>query len=495
MARTLVWFRGKDLRLADHEPLHAALGDGEAVLAFVLDPYFFEPVRARELPHRMQFLLESLAELEQSIRDRGGELLLVGGHSVRAVPALAEALDVDHVVAHRWMEPFGRRRDERVTAALAALPRPVSFELFEGETLLPPGSLRNASRAPFSVFSAFARAHRSTLHAAEPLPAPIRLPRLPRAAASIERALLPTLDTLGISRNERLLSGGERAARERLSFFVDEGLSAYAERRDLLAENGTSRLSADLKFGTLSVRAVHTAVNRAPESTGKRKFQDELLWREFSHSTLWDRPELLERPFRADFEHFSWRFDERLFDAWRSGRTGYPVIDAAARQLLAEGFVPNRARMIAASFLTKHLLVDYRRGEAHYLKYLTDGDYAQNNLGWQWSAGTGTDAQPYFRVFNPVLQSRKFDPNGDYLKRWVPELGRLSSRHVHAPWEATPIELASAGVRLGDTYPERVVQHESARARFLAEAAHMKDSFRQADDAKEPARNDPSASA
>lgn len=481
MARTLVWFRGKDLRLADHEPLCAALDEGDAVLAFVLDPYFFEPLRARELPHRIQFLLESLCELEQSIRDRGGELLVVAGHSVRVVPALAEALGAARVVAQRWVEPFARRRDERVAAGLAALPRPVTFELFEGETLLPPGCLRNASGAPFSVFSAFARAHRAALHPARPLPAPALLPPLPKGAALIPRAALPTLSDLGIARNERLLPGGERAARERLSLFVEEGLAAYADHRDLLAENGTSRLSADLKFGTLSVRAVHAAVSAAPESSGKRKFQDELLWREFAHSTLWDRPELLERPFRADFEHFSWRFDAHLFDAWRLGQTGYPVIDAAARQLLAEGFVPNRARMLAASFLTKHLLIDYRRGEAHYLKYLTDGDWAQNNLGWQWTAGTGTDAQPYFRVFNPVLQARKFDPNGDYVRRWVPELRHVPARYVHAPWEATPLELSSFDVRLGVTYPERVVQHESARARFLEEAATMKDSFRRAD--------------
>lgn len=483
MARTLVWFRGKDLRLADHEPLRAALDEGEAVLAFVLDPYFFEPLRARELPHRIQFLLESLAELAASIRERGGELLLVRGHSVRVVPALARALGATRVVAHRWVEPFARRRDARVAAGLAALPEPVKFELFEGETLLPPGCLRNASGAPFSVFSAFARAHRSNLALARPLPAPARLPPLPASVRHLERAQVPTLDELGLLRNERLLPGGERAARARLARFIDEGLASYAERRDLLAEDGTSRLSVDLKFGTVSVREVRAALDQAPDTPGRRKFQDELLWREFAHSTLWDRPELLERPFRADFEHFPWRYDQRLYDAWRFGQTGYPVVDAAARQLLAEGFVPNRARMIAASFLTKHLLIDYRYGEAHYLKYLTDGDLAQNNLGWQWSAGTGTDAQPYFRVFNPVLQARKFDPDGGYVRRWVPELGRLPSRYLHAPWEATPLELSGAGVRLGDTYPERVVQHETARARFLEEAATMKDSFRRADDA------------
>ncbi len=231
---------------------------------------------------------------------------------------------------------------------------------------------------------------------------------------------------------------------------------------------GTSRLSQDLKFGTVSARAVWRATARvlAGEKSGQ-VFANQLIWREFAHASLYDRPELLRRPFRPEFEGFPWREDETAWQAWVSGTTGYPVVDASARQLLGEGFVHNRARMVSASFLTKHLLIDYRKGEAHYLKYLVDGDWAQNNMGWQWSAGTGTDAQPYFRVFNPVRQGERFDPKGDYVRRWLPELGALPNQYVHAPWEAPAQVLADAGIRLGRNYPEPIVEHAFARSRYL----------------------------
>jgi deoxyribodipyrimidine photo-lyase len=240
---------------------------------------------------------------------------------------------------------------------------------------------------------------------------------------------------------------------------------------------GTSRLSADLKFGTLCVRSVWSAVEglRRQAPAAADAYTNELIWREFTHATLWDRPQLLERPFRSDFEGFPWRDDEAGWQAWVNGTTGYPVVDAAARQLKGEGFVHNRARMIAASFLTKHQLMHYQRGEAHYMKFLTDGDWAQNNAGWQWSAGCGTDAQPYFRVFNPTLQGEKFDPAGDYVRRWVPELAGLPAKLIHRPHEASAQALAAAGVKLGKTYPEPIVDHAMARDRFLKIAeSHIK---------------------
>jgi deoxyribodipyrimidine photo-lyase len=211
--------------------------------------------------------------------------------------------------------------------------------------------------------------------------------------------------------------------------------------------------------------AAACALERFPAAL--RSFQNELLWREFTHACLWERPELLREPFRPAWKGFPWRFEEREWRAWTEGKTGYPVVDAAARQLLREGFVHNRARMIAASFLTKHLLIDYRRGEAHYLALLTDGDWANNNAGWQWSAGCGCDAQPYFRVFNPVTQGQKFDPDGAYVRRYVPELERLPAEHVHQPWLAPAGVLAQAGVALGKTYPAPIVDHAEARKRFL----------------------------
>jgi deoxyribodipyrimidine photo-lyase len=461
--RTLVWFRGKDLRLTDHAPLASALGSGEVLPVFIVDPFFFAPERARRSPHRIQFLLESLAELARSIQQRGSRLLLAVGKSHELLPELARAWRVQRVVAQAWTWPVGRERDRRVREALS-----VPFETFAGETLLAPGSLRTSEGKPYSVFTPFARAFARALRVDAPLPAPSSLPPLPRdvAASAFGAASLPTLSELGIEPNPRLQPGGESAARERLASFLKSRARHYHERRDRLDIEGTSRLSCDLKFGTLSVRELWTRLGER-EDPGRASFANELCWREFTHSTLWDRPELLHEPFQARFEGFPWRRDDTAWRAWVEGRTGYPIIDASSRQLLAEGFVPNRARMISASFLCKHLLVHYQLGEAHYMQQLTDGDEANNNAGWQWSAGCGSDAQPYFRVFNPVTQAQKFDPDGAYVRRWVPELARLPTRCIHEPWRAPDGALEQAGVRLGVDYPQPIVEHAAARQRFL----------------------------
>lgn len=462
--RTLVWFRGKDLRVRDHAALTDAVGTGEVICAFVLDPFFFAPERARKLPHRMQYLVESLVALQASLAELGASLVLLTGKSVDVVPVVAREWRVDRVVAHRWTEPFGRIRDERIARALE-----VPFELWEGETLAVPGSVRTKTGSAFSVFTPYARTHRLSTHVGEPLPAPKRVPALPPDIRE-PRAKIPTLRQLGIQRNPHLIEGGEQKARARLKRFLRGPARDYANLRDRLDIEGTSRLSADLKFGTLSVRTVWTKARAALETNHPdawAKFSNELLWREFSHALLWHHPTLLSEPMRPEWKHFPWMNDENLWMAWASGTTGYPVVDASARQLLEQGFVPNRARMISASFLTKDLLVDYRRGEAHYLEFLVDGDWAQNNFGWQWSSGSGVDAQPYFRVFNPVEQSKRFDPSGDYIRRWVPELAKLPDAHIHAPWQAPEPVLARARVVLGKTYPLPIIDHAVARQQFV----------------------------
>ena len=456
--RTLVWFRGKDLRVADHGPLTEAAAGGEVIPLFVLDPFFFAPERARELPHRMQFLLESLQVLAASLAALGSRLVVVPGRSVEVVPRLAAQWRVDRVLAHRWVEPFGRERDRRVGEALGR--EGIPFRLFEGETLLPPGSVRTGQGGPFRVFTPFSRACRARLDPGPVLPAPKTLPPLPAGVAA-DAASLPGPEDLGLCPNPRLLRGGEEAAWSRLRTFAAGPLAQYGAHRDRLDLAGTSRLGADLKFGTLSVRAVWQG---AGSGEGSASFRNELLWREFSHHLLWEWPDLLRRPFRAAFEGFPWRDEEGAWAAWTEGRTGYPVVDAAARQLKAEGFVHNRARMVAASFLAKHLLLDWRRGEAHYLKWLTDGDWAANDAGWQWCAGCGCDAQPWFRIFNPVAQGQRFDPRGDYVRRWVPELTDCPAAFVHEPWKAPK------AVRAKVDYPDPIVDHAWARARFLATA-------------------------
>ena len=459
--RTLLWFRGKDLRLHDHPALSATLND-ELCPVFVLDDYFFAPSKARELPHRMQFLLESIAELAAGIEARGSQLGLVRGDCLEVVPRLVHQLKCQRVVAMRWSEPFARARDLRVARRLS-----VPLVLFEGETLLAPETLRTQSGQPYSVFTPFSRAFLKSVAVDTPLPAPKTLPAWPNALRPPQDRL-PSLESLGIQRNEALVPGGEKNARSRLKRFLNGAAKSYADDRDHMGREGTSRISQDLKFGTLSVRAVWRAIERVHgRSKSGQVFQNQLIWREFAHCTLWDRPELLRRPFRPEFVGFPWRQDSDAWQAWVLGKTGYPLVDAAARQLQTEGFVHNRARMVAASFLTKHLLIDYQQGEAHYMKFLVDGDYAQNNLGWQWCAGTGCDAQPYFRVFNPVKQGERFDPHGDYVRKWVPELRQLSERHIHAPWAAPAAALDAAQVELGKNYPAPIVEHAAARSRFL----------------------------
>jgi len=463
--RTLVWFRGKDLRVHDHPPLLDAIAAGEVIPLFVLDPWFFAPERARQIPHRIQYLLESLAELSATMAQLGSRLIVVAGRSVDVVPMLAGAWRVDRVVAHRWVEPFARERDRRVAEALRA-----PFTLYEGETLLPPGILRTSSGDPYSVFTPFARTFIATAQIAKPLPPPGVIPPLPGDVSTSE-VPIPTPAQLGIERNQNLIPAGEKAARARLAQFANQHAAHYDRSRDLMAdEAGTSRVSQDLKFGTLSARTVWHAVDAHASTQGAKVFRNELIWREFTHSTLWDRPDVLERPFRKDFAGFPWRDDDTEWQQWAEGWTGYPVVDAAARQLVATGFVHNRARMIAASFLTKHLMLDYRRGEAHYMRWLTDGDWAQNNFNWQWSAGCGCDAQPWFRIFNPRLQGEKFDADGDYVRRWVPELAKMPARWIHSPQHAPEEILKTAGVLVGSNYPAPIVEHAEARERFLSAA-------------------------
>ncbi len=470
--RVLFWFRN-DLRLADNTGLHEAVRDaagdvvpfhatGSAPARQTAEPRAAPGAGA---PARDRFARESLADLAGAIESAGSRLALDHAPAIEAVPRAARLARADAVYWNDEYEPASERRDAQVERALRAAG--VTVRRFHDRLLVPPGAVLTKAGTPFVVYTAFRRA-------CEALPPGSPLPAVTRLASHDLPAQPPATPGPGVAPPG--WPGGAAPGRRRLAHFVHHRLARYAAERDLLAGDAGSRLSADLRCGTLSPRTVAAAVlgaaRAAPEdralAAAAAKFVAELRWRDFYAHVLHHFPHCEHGAFRRTYADIRWPGDPAHFDAWREGRTGYPVVDAAMRELAATAFMHNRARMIAASFLAKDLLLDWRLGEAHFMRHLVDGDLASNNGGWQWVAGTGTDAQPFFRIFNPVLQGLRFDPGGDYVRRWVPELGRLPARWIHRPWEAPAGVCEAAGARLGVDYPERIVEHgeqrESARA-------------------------------
>jgi deoxyribodipyrimidine photo-lyase len=457
----IVWFR-RDLRVHDHPALTAALEAADQVIpVFVFD----EPLLVGRVPsaNRAWFMRESVAALSESLAERGGGLRIVSGRPADVVPAIARELGAREVYVTRDAAPYGRRRDRAVADRLAA--DGVAFRPKRGLYVHEPDEVVKADGGPFTVYSPFRRAWQA-LDRRPVLAAPDRIPAPPGGATRRPRPD-PVPDVPPPSADRALVPApGEAAARQRLERWLDGPIASYSSSRDRLDRDGTSRLSQDLRWGLLSPNEV---VERASgPGEGRRTFLGELIWREFYAHVLWHHPRVLREPFQPAFSDLSWADDDEGFQAWADGRTGYPIVDAAMRQLRASGFVHNRARMIAASFLTKDLLLDYRLGEAQFMRHLTDADVASNNGGWQWTASTGTDPQPYFRIFNPVLQGKRFDPDGAYVRRWVSELAGVPSKRIHEPWTMTADEQAAAGCRIGTDYPAPIVDHAAARARALA---------------------------
>ncbi len=476
--RILFWFR-KDLRLDDNSGLAAAARDaGGNVVPF----YGSEPAiltRPDIAPIRVQFVLDSLADLSAACARAGSRLALAHGDATTMVLAAARACGADAVYWNDEYEPALRARDAAVEATL----RGAGFgvERFHDRLLVPPDEVRTRAGTPFTVYTPYRRACEAL-----PVPLPSPLPAVTRLAAhELPAPPLATLAQLGFPMVPRdalaAWHGGASAAARRLETFLEHALARYMGERDFPAAAAHSRLSADLKFGTIGVRrAAHGALAVADGGRGGPalrssvdKFIAELRWRDFYAQVLHHHPHAAAGAFRREFDAIRWAGADAWFEAWKEGRTGYPIVDAAMRELAATGFMHNRARMIVASFLTKDLLTDWRRGERWFMQNLVDGDLASNNGGWQWAAGTGTDAQPYFRIFNPVLQGVRFDPDGTYVKRWVPELADVPTEFVHTPWEiGTKRRRGTTGL-FPDTvppaaYPERIVIHEEMRERALA---------------------------
>ncbi|TFV90673.1 deoxyribodipyrimidine photo-lyase [Blastococcus sp. CT_GayMR16] len=447
MPTSLLWFR-RDLRLSDHPALLAAIDaagtDGAVVPVFVLDPRLWTPAGAP----RRQFLLDCLAALQESV---DGALVVRSGDPATVVPDLVREVQAGGVHISADAGPYGRRRDAAVERALADVPLIRTGSPYA----VTPGRVTKADESPFRVFTPFSRAWRAHGWRA-PASRPDRVPWRTGVASDD----LPRPEDSGA----RLPAAGEAAARAAWARFRDERLAGYAEGRNVPGADGTSRMSAYLKYGCLHPRTLLAdlaAIRDGGEDV--RRFTDELAWRDFYADVLWHRPETAHEPFDARMRGMTYdsgAYADERFAAWAEGRTGYPIVDAGMRQLRGEAWVHNRVRMIVASFLVKDLHLDWWRGARHFLRYLVDGDLASNNHGWQWVAGTGTDASPYYRVFNPTTQGRQFDPDGDYVRRWVPELRDVPGKYVHEPW------LAPDGVPAG--YPEPIVEHAHERQVALA---------------------------
>jgi deoxyribodipyrimidine photo-lyase len=469
---SLVWFRN-DLRLADNPALTAALQAGRPVVPFYLLDAETAGVRAAGAASRW-WLHHSLDALDTALRAMGSRLIRRRGPAATSIAALAEECDAAAIYWNRAYDRPARVRDTAIKTSFRA--RGLIADSFNGNLLFEPWDVKTAGGGFFKVFTPFWKACRALEAPHAPFPPPKSLPSPVRWPASDKLAdwqLLPTRPDWAEGLRATW-TAGERAASKRLSNFLDQRPSRYRQERDRPASDATSRLSPHLAFGEIGPRSIWRATASQEPSPGIEKFRTELGWREFSYNLLFHHDGLTTRNFRPEFDSFAWREDHEALAAWQHGRTGYPIVDAGMRELWETGWMHNRVRMIAASFLIKDLLIDWRAGERWFWDTLVDADLANNSASWQWVAGSGADAAPYFRIFNPILQGEKFDPDGTYVRNWLPELTHLPSSMIHRPWAATPAQLATAGVELGVTYPHRLVDHAVARDRALSAFRNLK---------------------
>ncbi len=479
MPTTVVWFR-QDLRIVDNPALAAAAERGSVVPLYIHDDE-----GAGEWPlggAARWWLQRSLEALDAELRAQGSRLIVRGGAALAVLERVVAEVEADGVVWNRCYEPRAIERDQAIKRHLKA--RGLEVASFNGSLLFEPWQVATQNGDPYKVYTPFARACLKMPRPAAPAPAPpaLRSPRvLSTISADFPEILPPAADwTRGL---QKAWSPGLSTANKSLAEFVEIKVEAYGDKRDRPDLAGTSRLSPRLHWGELSPRQVWHAVLTAcggdealDPGRGSEVFLKELIWREFGYHILYHFPHLPDAPLKRQFRRFPWADDKDHRNTWRFGRTGYPIVDAGMRQLRTTGWMHNRVRMIVGSFLVKDLLEDWRVGARWFWDNLVDADLASNTLGWQWVGGCGPDAAPYFRIFNPVTQGQKFDPQGAYVRRWVPEIGELSDDHLQAPWQAPKEVLARAGVVLGQTYPHPIVDHKQARARALDALERIKQS-------------------
>ena len=475
---SLVWFR-QDLRLEDHRALHAAVATGGPVIPIYVHAPEEDGAWAPGEASRW-WLHRSLESLDAELRRRGSRLVLHQGSTADVLARIAGQTGARTVFWHPRYEPAASARDQAVEAELRK--KGLTVQAMNGSLLHEPQDVCTKQRTPFQVFTPFWRACTVRGEPSAPLPAPARLASPKRWPESVSLASLdlePKPDwTKGLRAAWR---PGCAGAAERLSSFLEGAMASYHDGRDRPDSEGTSRLSPHLHFGEISPRQIWHEVRARARSTRRRgaaegpdAFLRQLIWREFAYHLLSHFPETPEQPLRAKFAAFPWADDPESFRAWQRGQTGYPLVDAGMRQLWATGWMHNRVRMVVASFLVKHLLLPWQAGASWFWDTLVDADLANNTLGWQWAAGCGADAAPYFRIFNPVAQGKRHDPDGTYVRQWVPELSHLPTRWIHEPWVAPKAVLSESGVELGGTYPEPIVEHAFARQRALATLASIK---------------------
>jgi deoxyribodipyrimidine photo-lyase len=469
---TALWWIRRDLRLTDNQALAAALSHAEQVVpVFIFDPTLLDSPYVGQ--KRLAFLLDGLHQLDAGLRARGSRLVVRQGDPGAALSTLLAEGGASAIFAEEDFSPYARRRDRRVAKSLP-------LHLVAGLTVHPPGAVLKDDSSPYTVFTPFSRKWKAltSLPTSAILAAPDQIPT-PNAISSLPIPSEPALPSSVPFR------AGETQARRRLDEFVGGDtppVYLYGETRDRMDLAGTAQLSPYLRFGMLSARqaivTAFSAIEGASDDEAHKSAEtwlNELIWREFYVHILYHFPHVRGRSFRPELQNVPWQNDKARFAAWCEGRTGYPVVDAAMRQLATSGWMHNRARMTVASFLVKDLLIDWRWGERWFMQHLVDGDPASNNGGWQWTAGTGTDAAPYFRVFNPTLQGQKFDPDGAYVRRWVPELANVPGKFIHEPVKMPPDVQRAAGCFIGQDYPTPIVDHSQARKQALNAYAQAKE--------------------
>ncbi|MDJ0654703.1 MAG: deoxyribodipyrimidine photo-lyase [Xanthomonadales bacterium] len=464
---TILWFRN-DLRLSDHPALIAASRRGQVLPVFILDDEAAGRWRAGGA--RRWWLHGSLHALAERIAEGGGQLLLKRGDTLDILSDLARESGADAVHFTRAYEPWARQLEERVHQRFG---ESMEVRRYPGALLSEPDRVSTRTGDPYRVFTPFWKALQEQV--GQPVPEAAPEPDWVSAGPGDDLAswdLLPTRPDWAGGLRENWIPGESGAAR-RLARFVEAAALDYQTHRDRPDLAGTSRLSPYLQHGEVSPRQVWHRLSLAVTEgalpgPAANAYLRELGWREFSYHLLFHFPDLPLANFRPQFDHFPWRSNEAHLDAWQRGQTGYPLVDAGMRELWHTGWMHNRVRMIVGSFLVKHLLIDWRRGEEWFWDTLVDADLASNSASWQWVAGSGADAAPYFRIFNPIIQGEKFDPDGAYVRRWVPEIAGLPNRFLNKPWEAPAAVLREAGIQLGDSYPSPLVVHAEARQEALA---------------------------